>query len=68
MEKENNKIKDIIETNQLDKQDIFLMKIIVFIVLSIFVGVVFSSTGSLWSFFLYAPTMPYMMLPDEIWI
>jgi hypothetical protein len=67
MEKENNQITDVIDSSQLDKQDILIIKVIVFIMLSILVGITFWNTGSLLSFLPYIPTIPYIMMPDDFW-
>jgi hypothetical protein len=58
-------MKDI--SSQLDKQDIFLIKVIVFVILSILVGAIFYYTGSIWSVLAYIPTMPYVIWTEEFW-
>jgi hypothetical protein len=67
MEKDNHQAKDIIDSNQLDKQDILIIKVIIFIILTILTGIAFCNTGSFLCFLSYVPTFPYIILPNDFW-
>lgn len=62
LNQENNQI---IGDSGLTNQDIFGIKIISLVILTIIIGIVYWTTGSLWAFVPYIPAGPYMLWPNE---